>query len=281
MWRAQRVCAYGEVLSAQKAEEKAAPHKRRKDKAAPLKRETDKVKWWSTLLFWVCRKHTSILDRWQKDEAHRTSQLVHGWTEEWVKYHDNISSKIDISYDAFYRQCTIYLRSVDSQKQGGPLCQRPDYKTSADALASISRTRQRSTSYSNELADKVKRHIGSLIPTTCRMVEFQMEDVLLVIFILNMVRKPNVAEFFSLGPPMARMALSRVARERMVGSGITTTTPESRTDLYNETCTEKSERKDLNCCQVHLNLDSMCSLAHFSDFVVLSGNFASRQWQLP
>ena len=48
-------------------------------------------------------KYTSILDRWQNDEVYRESQLVHGWTEEWVKYFDYIS-KIDVSHDAPYRQ---------------------------------------------------------------------------------------------------------------------------------------------------------------------------------
>ena len=98
------------------------------------------------------------------------------------------------------------------------------------------------------------------------MVKFQLQDVFLVIFILNMVRKPNVLEFFILGPSMARKALSRVARQRMVGSAITTTTPESRTDWHKETCAWTSERKDLSCCQVHLNLYSICCLSHFSDF---------------
>ena len=99
------------------------------------------------------------------------------------------------------------------------------------------------------------------------MVEFQPEVVFFVIFILNMDRKPNVVEFFILGPSMARMALSRVARQRMVGSAITTTTPESRTDWCKETCTGTSERKGLSCCQVHLIPNSICSLAHFSYFL--------------
>ena len=77
-----------------------------------------------------------------------------------------------------------------------------------------------------------------------------MEDVFLVIFILNMDREPNVVEFFILGPSMARLALSRMARQRMVGSAITPTAPESRTDQYKETCTETSERKGLNCFKV-------------------------------
>ena len=106
--------------------------------------------------------------------------------------------------------------------------------------------RQRSTSYSNAIADKTEQHIGSRSPTTFRMVEFQLEDEFLVIFVLNMDRKPNVVEFFILGQSMTRMALLKVARQRMVGSALTTTTPESRTDLYKETCTEKSERQFLS-----------------------------------
>ena len=72
-----------------------------------------------------------------------------------------------------------------------------------------------------------------------------------------------------MGPSRARMALSRVARQRMVGSAITATTPESRTDKYKGTCTARSERKGLNCCPVHLNADSICSLAHVSVFCSL------------
>ena len=99
------------------------------------------------------------------------------------------------------------------------------------------------------------------------MVEFQLEDVFSSSFIFNMDRKPNVVEFFILGPSMARLALTRVARQRIVGSAITTTTPESRTDYYKETCTGTSEREGLSCYQVHLNLDFICSLAHFSDLL--------------
>ena len=98
-------------------------------------------------------EYTSILDRWQNDEVYRASQLVHGWTEEWVKYLHYIS-KIDISHDAPYRQrlryeSTIFMRSVDSKTQAGPLCQRPDYKTSADALVSLQRARGKGTTLRN------------------------------------------------------------------------------------------------------------------------------------
>ena len=71
------------------------------------------------------RKFTSIFDRWLNDEICRASQLVHGWTEEYVKYFDYIS-KIDISYDALYNRrnrCenSLFMRGVDSNKQAGLL----------------------------------------------------------------------------------------------------------------------------------------------------------------
>ena len=87
-------------------------------------------------------KCASIVDRWQNDEVYRASQLVHGWTDEWVKYLDYIS-KIDISHDALYRQrlryeCTVYMRaSIPITSR--PQCQRPDYKSSGDALVSLER----------------------------------------------------------------------------------------------------------------------------------------------
>ena len=72
-----------------------------------------------------------------------SSELVHGWTEEWVKYLDYIS-KIDIGHDAPCRQglryeSTVYMRSFESNKQAGPLCQRLDYHWSEDTLVSLQR----------------------------------------------------------------------------------------------------------------------------------------------
>ena len=120
-------------------------------------------------------------------------------------------------------------------------------------LPASTKSRKRSTSCSNELADKAKRHIQSSSPTTCRKVESQLEDVFLVIFILNMDRRHNLVELFILGPPMARMAHSWMARQRMARSLTTSTTPESRTDQHKEPCAETSER-GLNCCLVILRI---------------------------
>ena len=41
-------------------------------------------------------KYTSTMDRWQNDEVYRESQLVHGWTEEWLKCFDYISRLISV-----------------------------------------------------------------------------------------------------------------------------------------------------------------------------------------
>ena len=76
----------------------------------------------------------------QNFEVFRASQLVLGWTDEWVKYLD--------CHDAPCRQrlpheSTIYMRSVDSNKQAGPLCQRPDCQSSANALVSLQRAQGR------------------------------------------------------------------------------------------------------------------------------------------
>ena len=83
-------------------------------------------------------EYTSFLD-----EKYRAPQLAHGWAGTRVRYLDYIS-KIDISHEAPYRQrlryeSTLKMSGVDSNEQAGPLCQRPDYKSSAQALVSLQR----------------------------------------------------------------------------------------------------------------------------------------------
>ena len=65
-----------------------------------------------------------------------------------VKYLDYIST-IDISHEARYRQrhrydSVLFMRSVDPNPQAGPLCNRKDFKPSADALASLQRDQGKS-----------------------------------------------------------------------------------------------------------------------------------------
>ena len=102
-----------------------------------------KQPWMQKEEHWHAAKNTSIVDRWQNHEVYRESQLVHGWTDEWVKYLDHIS-EIDISHHARYRQRlrsenTVYMRGVGSNKQAGPLCQRPGCESSATAFVSLQR----------------------------------------------------------------------------------------------------------------------------------------------
>ena len=49
------------------------------------------------------RQFIYTLDWWHNDEIYRASELVHSWTEEYVKYLEYIS-QIDISYEAPYKQ---------------------------------------------------------------------------------------------------------------------------------------------------------------------------------
>ena len=72
--------------------------------------------------------------------------------------------------------------------------------------------------------------MGPRSPTTLRMIEFQLERSIFQHLHPQHGQKVNVVEFFILGPSMARLALSRMARQRIVGPAITMTTPESRSD---------------------------------------------------
>ena len=110
---------------------------------------------------------------------------------------------IDISHDAPYRQrlrydSTIYMRGVDSNKQAGPLCERPDYKSSANTLVSFQRAQGKGV-------PQISRHLrtrqnNTLDPTVQQhLVEFQLEDVFLVILILNMDKKPQRGRVLHLG----------------------------------------------------------------------------------
>ena len=157
-----------------------------------------------------------------------------------------------------------------------------DFKSSANALVSLQRAQGRGvpqipmhlrTRQNNTLDPAVQQHFEWL--------SFNWKTCFSSSSSSTWTESPTWWSSSYWDHQMARMALSRVARQRKVGSAITATTLELRTDKYKETCTGTSERKGLNCCQVHLNPDCICRLAHFSVFVVLCGSFASRQWQLP
>ena len=195
-----------------------------------------------------------------KNEVYQASQLVHGWNEEWVKYLDYISN-IDISHDAPYRQRlrherTMYVRSVDSNKQAGPLCQRPGYKSSADSRVSVQRAQGKGVLH---------------IPMHWRTRQNNTLD-LAVLQHLELLSFNWKTYFSSYSPPKwtesptwwSSSSWDHQWKEWHTQGG------QSRTDKYKEICTVRSERKGLNCCQVHPNPDSICSLAHFYFLVFLA-----------
>ena len=69
--------------------------------------------------------YPSILSRWQNDEKCRISQLAHGWTEDYCRYLDYLTT-IDISSSAPYHQRhryenTISMKCNDTNPQPGPI----------------------------------------------------------------------------------------------------------------------------------------------------------------
>ena len=111
-------------------------------------------------------KYTPIWDRWQNDEVYRASQLAHNWTDAWVKYLDFIVH-FDISHNALSWQMArdnnmIHVRSLDSNKQAGPLSKSPGHKEATRALMSLQYAEgQGVLCKSVQVKDSSKRHTGS------------------------------------------------------------------------------------------------------------------------
>ena len=87
------------------------------------------------------RTFTSIWDRWQHDEIYQKSHLKHNWSDAWVRCLDHIA-QFDLSHNAPQWQREryvnlIHLRSLDSNKQAGPLWKRPGYQEAKRELANI------------------------------------------------------------------------------------------------------------------------------------------------
>ena len=188
------------------------------------------------------RCHFKRNEKWSQSlQKDHHKAIAIGWTETYVKYLDYIS-EIDISFHAPHQQRvrynnTVHMRGVDSNKQAGPLCQRPGYKSWAQALVSLQQAQGKGVPHfpMHLRTRQNNKHILSRSPTTSRVVEFPLARVFLIVFILDMERKLEVVEFFILEPSTARLVLSRMERQRMVGPATTTTTPRSSTS----TCTSR------------------------------------------
>ena len=77
----------------------------------------------------------------------------------------------------------------------------------------------------------------------CGTAKFRTPTTIIIIF--KLVTKPNMVEFVILGPSMAKVALSWVARQRVVGQKVQTKTTDSRSEQPQETV---GERDGLDCC---------------------------------
>ena len=92
------------------------------------------------------RTLTSIWDRWQNDEIYRKSQLAHNWSDAWVRYVDHIVH-FNSCHNAPESQREkhvnlLHLRSLDENKQAGPLWQRPVYREAKKELSKLHKSKR-------------------------------------------------------------------------------------------------------------------------------------------
>ena len=88
---------------------------------------------------------------WQEDEKYRNFQQAHGWTEEYCRYLDYLTT-IDFSYTASWHrrhlyESTITLACNDEDRQTGPMKGREDFKPTAKILASLRQEQGRQNSF--------------------------------------------------------------------------------------------------------------------------------------
>ena len=99
------------------------------------------------------------------------------------------------------------------------------------------------------------------------MVEFQLEGVFLVILIPQHGQKAQRGGVLHLGTINGKIGTLKGGETKNGGisdnkDNTRVTHRLSQGDLYGDV---RAKRRGLSCCQVHLNLDSICSLEHFTD----------------
>ena len=170
----------------------------------------------------------TIVIRWQDDEKYRNSRQAHGWTEEYCRYLDYLTT-IDISYITPWHQrdqyeCTITLVCNDEDRQAGPMKARKDFKPTTKILASLRQEQGRQFFQSKERENETKT-IRWCIASRIRMDESKLEYLFLATFFLfNILTKlvPSRTSRLSMAwtprHPMARspMARSPTARSQVV-----------------------------------------------------------------
>ena len=172
------------------------------------------------------RGEGTIVIRWQDDEKYRNSRQAHGWTEEYCRFLDYLTT-IDISYITPWHQrdqyeCTITLVCNDEDRQAGPMKARKDFKPTTKILASLRQEQGRQFFQSKERENETKT-IRWCIASRIRMDESKLEYLFLATFFLfNILTKlvPSRTSRLSMAwtHPMARspMARSPTARSQVV-----------------------------------------------------------------
>ena len=121
--------------------------------------------------------HPTILSRWQNDEQYRTSELAIGWTENYCRYLDYLTT-IDISRHAPYHQRKRYESTITVKLQSGPMKIREDYRATAKVLLSL-REEQGGNSSPEESQDEAEKYHGPRTSTKTGMVEQELGNILL------------------------------------------------------------------------------------------------------
>ena len=135
----------------------------------------------------------------------------------------------------------IHLRSLDSNKQAGPLCKRPGYKEATRGLVSFPYVEGQGVSYYISVWSRTRQN-DTPVPELRNFLEWSSFHC------AEYFAEPQNSErqqpsssssswspsptwrssFVILGATFARMALSWVARQRVVGQKVRTTITDSR-----------------------------------------------------
>ena len=173
------------------------------------------------------------------------------------------------------------LRSVHSNKQAGPLCQRPDYKSAANALVSLQRAQGKGVPH---IPKKLRtRQHDTLDPAVHQHLEWLSFNWPTYFSSSSSSTWTESPTWWSSSSWTINGKTGTLKGGKTKNGGISDNNDNARIFKlywYKETRTEKSERQSLSYCQVHLNPASILSLAHFSDFLAVerpeSGNFHER-----
>ena len=176
-----------------------------------------------------CKKRST--ETWQTPTLYWTDGRTTKYTERLNWYTVGLTSGSSASTTSprltSFMMHTVYMRGVDSNKQAGPLCQRPDYKSSANALVSLQRAQGKGvpqipmhlrTRQNNTLDPAVQQH--------SEWFSYNWKTHFSSSSSSTWTESPTWWSSLSWDHQWKDWHSHGVARQRVVGSAITTTTPE-------------------------------------------------------